>query len=120
MADVSRLEDVERIAAVAQQTFGGFDTWVNNAGIGMYGYLEELAIDGRLFDVNFWGVVYGSRVAVAHLRGQGGTLINVGSVVSEQAIPLQGWIRRLSMPSKALPTRCGWSWSMRVRPSRSR
>lgn len=92
VADVSREEDVERIAQAALATYGGFDTWVNNAGVGMYGKLEELKPEDmrRLFDVNFWGLVHGSRVALRHLRGRGGALINVGSVVSEQAIPLQG------------------------------
>jgi short-subunit dehydrogenase len=44
----------------------------------------------RLFEVNFWGTVYGTRAAVARLRGSGGALINIGSVVSDRAIPLQG------------------------------
>jgi NAD(P)-dependent dehydrogenase (short-subunit alcohol dehydrogenase family) len=41
-------------------------------------------------DVNFWGTVYGSRVACQHLGQRGGALINVGSVVGERAAPLQG------------------------------
>lgn len=92
VADVSYQEDVEHIGEVALEVFGGFDTWINNAGIGLYGPLEELKVDDmrRVFDVNFWGVVYGSRIAVAHLKHKGGALINVGSVASEQAIPLQG------------------------------
>lgn len=92
VADVSRQEDVERIVALAHEVYGGFDTWINNAGVGMYGPLMELneADMRRLFDVNFWGLVYGSRAAVAGLRERGGALINVGSVASEQAIPLQG------------------------------
>ncbi|MBB5234056.1 SDR family oxidoreductase [Deinococcus budaensis] len=91
-ADVSREEDVERIAQAALDTYGSLDTWVNNAGVGMYGKLEDLKVEDmrRLFDVNFWGLVYGSRVALRHLKARGGALINVGSVVSEQAIPLQG------------------------------
>src|SRR5688572_30981574 len=44
----------------------------------------------RLFEVNFWGTVYGARAAVPHLRGSGGALINIGSIVSDRAIPLQG------------------------------
>ena len=44
----------------------------------------------RLFDTNFWGVVNGSRLAVEFLRERGGALINVGSEVSDHAIPLQG------------------------------
>jgi short-subunit dehydrogenase len=44
----------------------------------------------RLFEVNFWGTVYGARAAVTRLRGSGGALINLGSIVSDRAIPLQG------------------------------
>lgn len=91
VTDVSREEDVRRLADLALSTFGTFDTWVNNAGVGLYGTLEELEVGDmrRLFEVNFWGVVYGSRVAAAYLKGPGGALINMGSVASEQTIPLQ-------------------------------
>jgi len=46
------------------------DTWVNDAGVAIYGRLEEVsdAENRRLFDMNFWGVVYGSLVALPHLR----------------------------------------------------
>jgi short-subunit dehydrogenase len=52
----------------------------------------EVAIEDmrRLFEVNFWGMVYGCRAAVPRLRGAGGALINIGSIVSDRAIPLQG------------------------------
>ena len=92
VADVSREEDVRAVARVAQELYGGFDTWVNNAGVGMYGTLEEVSVADmrRLFDINFWGLVYGSREAVKTLRGRGGALINVGSTASERAIALQG------------------------------
>ncbi|WP_424952543.1 SDR family oxidoreductase [Deinococcus sp.] len=91
-ADVGNEADVRRIAQVAQAAFGGFDTWINNAGVGMYGRLEDLSVDDmrRLFETNFWGLVYGSRTALEHLRDRGGSLINLGSTVSDRAIPLQG------------------------------
>src|SRR4051812_29565709 len=62
VADVSRQEDVREIARVAQEKFGGFDTWINNAGTGMYGKIEEIDVGDmrKLFETNFWGVVYGS------------------------------------------------------------
>ena len=68
------------------------DTWVNNAGIGMYGKLTEtpLADKRRLFDVDFWGVVHGCRTAVRHLRAGGGAIVNIGSVASDRAAPLLG------------------------------
>lgn len=36
-ADVGDAEDVRRLAQAAQEQFGGFDTWVNNAGVSIYG-----------------------------------------------------------------------------------
>jgi len=92
VADVAKPEDAQRIAETAIAAFGGIDTWVNNAGVSIYGRVTEIDLDDarRLFDVNFWGVVNGSNAAIPHLRAQGGALINIGSMVSEQAVPLQG------------------------------
>ena len=91
-ADVGSEADVARVARTAVERFGGFDTWVNNAGVSVYGRLEEVPVEDqrRLFETNFWGVVYGSRAAVEHLKSRGGALINVGSTLSDRAIPLQG------------------------------
>jgi short-subunit dehydrogenase len=91
-ADVSRREDVQRVADVAVSRFGRIDTWVNDAGLSIYGRLDEVPDDDsrRLFDINFWGVVNGSFVALPHLKKNGGALINVGSEVSEAVVPLQG------------------------------
>ncbi len=92
VADVSRLEDVERLAQTAVEEYGTLDTWVNNAGVSFYGRLTEVALEDmrQLFEVNFWGMVHGARTAIPHLRRHGGALINIGSVVSDRAIPLQG------------------------------
>jgi len=92
VADVADERDVQRIADRAIAEFGGFDTWVNNAGISIYGRLTEVPLDEkrRVFDTNFWGTVHGCKMAVQHLGHRGGAIINVGSVVSEFAIPLQG------------------------------
>jgi short-subunit dehydrogenase len=90
-ADVSQREDVERVAQTAIETFGGFDTWVNDAAVALYGTLEAIPLPDQrqLFEVNYWGVVYGSLTAARHLRERGGTIINVGSVLSERAMILQ-------------------------------
>lgn len=93
VADVSDRDAIERAVSHAVQRFGRIDTWVNNAGVAIFGKLEEVTdVDSRrLFDINFWGVVYGSLVALPHLRRSGGgALINVGSELSESVIPLQG------------------------------
>ncbi|MGE8127562.1 SDR family oxidoreductase [Methylobacterium sp. NPDC080182] len=92
VTDVSRREDVEALAAETVRAYGGFDTWVNNAGLSIFGRLEEVSDEDhrRLFDVNFWGIVYGSTVALQHLKRTGGALINLGSVASDLALPIQG------------------------------
>ena len=92
VADVTDASAMERLAAHAIREFGGFDTWVNNAGLGLYGRTIEvpLADKRRLFEINFWGVVHGCRAAVPHLRTRGGVLINIGSIVSDRAAPLLG------------------------------
>jgi short-subunit dehydrogenase len=91
-ADVAEPDAVDRVAEVAEREFGGVDTWVNNAGVSIYGKLTEVPLDDkkRLFDTNFWGTVNGCRTAVRHLRERGGAIINVGSIVSDRAVPLQG------------------------------
>jgi short-subunit dehydrogenase len=90
VADVASASEVEQIADVAIAEFGRIDTWVNNAGISIYGRVDEVSLEDqrRLFDVNYWGVVHGSLTALRYLRN-GGALINVGSEVSEAVIPLQ-------------------------------
>lgn len=91
-ADVADEGAVQRVASHAIAEFGGFDTWVNNAGISVYGRLVDVPMSDkrRVFETNFWGTVYGCKAAVRHMRGRGGAIINVGSVVSEFSIPLQG------------------------------
>lgn len=92
VADVTIKEDLEKVAQTTIEQCGGFDTWVNNAGLGIFGRLDEVADEDsrRLFDVNFWGVVYGTNIAAAHLKAKGGAIINLGSVVSDVAVPVQG------------------------------
>jgi short-subunit dehydrogenase len=91
-ADVADRTQVERAAAAAIQRYGRIDSWVNNAGVSIYGRLDAISEEDsrRLFDTNFWGVVNGSLAALPHLQEQGGALINVGSEVSDAVVPLQG------------------------------
>ncbi len=92
VADVADPAQVEHIAARAIAEFGAIDTWVNNAGVALYGRLLDvgLAEQRRQFDVNYWGAVHGARAAMPYLARQGGALINVASALADRAIPLQG------------------------------
>lgn len=96
VTDVGDEAQVRHLADTAIERFGGFDTWINNAGVTIYGEVVDVPMEDhrRLFDTNFWGVVHGSREAARHLRkrkdGYGGAILNLGSIVSDRAIPLQG------------------------------
>lgn len=92
MTDVSDAKDVRALAEFAVATYGGIDTWVNNAGVAIYGRLDEVSEEDsrKLFDINFWGVVNGSLAALPYLTPYGGALINMGSEVSDAVVPLQG------------------------------
>lgn len=91
VADVADEDAMMGLAETALREFGGFDTWVNNAGTSIYGKVEDTPMEDqrRLFETNYWGTVIGSRIAATHLRRRGGALVNVGSVLSDRAVPLQ-------------------------------
>ena len=87
--DVADEGAANRIATAAIKAFGGFDSWVNCAAVTSYGSLEQLGLaeQRRAFDVDYFGMLQGSLVAVDHLRGRGGgAIVNVGSVLSDRAV----------------------------------
>lgn len=87
--DVSKPEDVRRLADAAVARFGRIDTWINVAGVGALDRFEDIPVEdhSRMIDVNVKGVIYGSHAAMRQFRAQGfGTLVNVGSIGS--AVPL--------------------------------
>jgi short-subunit dehydrogenase len=90
--DVAEWPQVERLAARAKQRFGRIDTWINNAAVSEYATVEAMTIDeiDRIVQVNLMGQIYGVKAVLPYLIAQGeGNIINVGSALSERAIPLQ-------------------------------
>ena len=94
MADVADPVQVELVARTAAEQFGGFDSWVNNAAAATYGTVEQVSLDDhrRIFDVNYFGLLHGSLAALRHYRqaGKAGAIVNLGSVLSDRAMILQG------------------------------
>jgi short-subunit dehydrogenase/ElaB/YqjD/DUF883 family membrane-anchored ribosome-binding protein len=94
VADVADHAALSEAAEKCVRLFGGFDTWVNNAGVSIYGAISVTGLDDqrRLFETNYWGVVNGSLVAAEHLRKRygGGAIVNVGSILSDAPLPIQG------------------------------
>ena len=95
-ADVADENALHQAAHLARETFGGFDTWVNNAAVSVFGRILDVPIEDmrRVIETNLWGVINGSRVAGDHLKNRQekyhAAIINVGSELSDRAIPLQG------------------------------
>lgn len=89
-ADVGSREEVKAAVAQVIERHGGFDTWVSNAGVGVYAKLEELSDEDhrQLFDTNYWGVVHCATEALPHLKKNGGALITTGSISSQMPAPV--------------------------------
>ena len=88
--DITDATAARALADEAVRAFGHIDAWLNIAGVYCVGQLEETPDEAfrRVMDINFFGTVNGSRVAVAQFRRQGhGILINTGSVFSRVTSP---------------------------------
>jgi hypothetical protein len=117
VTDVSDEAAVSRLGETALLEFGTIDTWVNNAGLSIYGKLTDvpLADKRKLFDVNFWGVVHGCRTAVRLMKHRGGVLINLGSDVSERPLRdvLVGGAGRMQVAMGTVAPRLTDAWMRR-------
>ena len=91
-ADVADRDQLEAAADETVGRLGAIDTWVNAAGVDVWGRLQDVSDQDsrRLFETNFWGVVNGSLVAAERIGSGTGSVINVGSIESDRAFPLQG------------------------------
>ena len=87
--DVSKAADVQRLFAEAKQAFGGVDVLVNNAGVYNFTPIEAVTAEEfhRQFDINVLGLLLATQEAVKHFGVGGGSIINIGSVVSRLAPP---------------------------------
>ncbi|MBJ6765343.1 SDR family oxidoreductase [Myxococcaceae bacterium JPH2] len=91
--DVTRSEDVERLLRETDAAFGGLDLLVNNAGIGLYGPLEDIseAQLREVFEVNVFALWRVTRAALPLLRRRkGAQVMNVSSVLGHRGLPLLG------------------------------
>lgn len=92
VTDVASWPQMERLAREAHAHFGRIDTWVNNAGLSVYGTAEQLTVEeiDRIIQVDLLGTIYGVKAALPALRAQGeGTIINVSSVAGVRGVALQ-------------------------------
>lgn len=91
-ADVGDAEAMKAAAQAAVDRFGRIDTWINCAGVAIYGKLVDIPFDEheRLFRTNYFGVVNGAQAALPYLERSGGTLITIASIASDIPSPILG------------------------------
>jgi NAD(P)-dependent dehydrogenase (short-subunit alcohol dehydrogenase family) len=93
-ADVSRIADVESLAAKAYARFGAVHLLCNNAGVAEYGAVWEVPLGRwrRVVGVNLWGAIHGCLVFVPRMIAQGGAahVVNTASMAGLVTPPLAG------------------------------
>ncbi len=91
--DISDERQARSLVETAAAHFGCVDILINNAGMGIYGAIDELNLDDlrHVFEVNFFGPLAALQEAVVLMRSQGGgTIVNVSSIVGRFPQPLGG------------------------------
>ncbi|MEL6442692.1 MAG: oxidoreductase [Bacteroidota bacterium] len=109
--DVTKTEDAERVVAQIIAEQGRIDALFNNAGFGLYGAVEDTAIDDARyqFEVNLFGLARLTQLVLPHMRAQGfGTILNTSSIGGKIYTPLGAWYHATKHALE------GWSDSLRL------
>jgi 3-oxoacyl-[acyl-carrier protein] reductase len=87
--DVAKVSDVQHLFDATKQNFGAIDILVNNAGVYQFQALEDVTEDEfhRQFNINVLGTLLATREAAKRFGPNGGSVINIGSTASVDAIP---------------------------------
>ncbi len=88
--DVSKADDVQQLAIATVESFGRIDVWINDAGVGALGSLNQIPLEDqrKVIETDLLGTLYGSYYAMEQFRKQGsGTLINIASVLGKVPAP---------------------------------
>ena len=91
--DVARREEVHAWADTVARELGAVHLIINNAGVALGATLEDTRYEDFewLMNINFWGVVYGTKAFLPHLRAAGeGHIVNVSSIFGLISVPTQG------------------------------
>lgn len=86
---VAEQADVDRIFAEVKNAFGAIDILVNNAGIYQFGAIEDVTVEefNRQFNTNVLGLLLTTKGAVKNFGENGGSIINIGSLVTRITPP---------------------------------
>jgi 3-oxoacyl-[acyl-carrier protein] reductase len=88
-ANVAKKDEIKRLFAETKKAFGRLDVLVNNAGIYEFAPLPDVTPEHfhKMFDLNVLGLILASQEAVNHFGAEGGSIINISSVVSTYGFP---------------------------------
>lgn len=92
VVDVSDREAVYKYAEDTVATHGKVNLIMNNAGVGLGETVDNMSYENFewLMNINFWGVVYGTKAFLPHLKQAGeGHIINISSVFGIISVPTQ-------------------------------
>lgn len=87
--DISKKADIERLFAETKSKFGRLDILVNNAGVYEFSPLEGVTEEHfhKQFNLNVLGLILASQSAAKLFDSNGGSIVNISSVVSTLAVP---------------------------------
>jgi 3-oxoacyl-[acyl-carrier protein] reductase len=88
-ADVAKPEDIKKLFAEAKKAYGRLDVLVNNAGIYEFAPLQDITVENfnKQFGLNVLGLILTTQEAVKHFGSNGGSVVNISSVVGKLALP---------------------------------
>ena len=89
VADVSRYDDCALFINSTISTFGGIDILINNAGVSMRALLKDAEVDviKKVMDINFFGTVYCTKLALNSIIKKKGTIVGISSIAGYRGLP---------------------------------
>lgn len=108
VADVSNYNDCKLFIESTIRQFGGIDVLINNAGISMRAQLKDadISVFRKVMDINFFGTVYCTKLALNSLVERKGTIVGISSIAGYRGLPgrsgysaskfaLNGWLEAI-------------------------
>ncbi|WP_457640819.1 SDR family NAD(P)-dependent oxidoreductase [Persephonella sp.] len=91
-ADLTQEDNCKNIIKETVEKFGRIDVLINNAGVGLYESWETSNMKDirKLFELNFFAVIYLTKEALPFLKKTKGSIINVSSVAGKLYVPYMG------------------------------
>ncbi len=109
--DVTNQKHIDKAINQIISEQGRVDVLVNNAGLGVYGAIEDVSMEDIYYqyDVNLFGLARVTKAVLPYMREkESGLIINISSVLGETYGPLAGWYLSTKHALE------GWSDALRV------